>query len=209
MHSIHVTLHKVMRKLQTELPVTAWERSGAITHVDGDTDIGIGRMTEQDIAVIGMIFGACWNKALACEASSRPVNLKASAMNKLLKECWKPCQVKLKAGLHTKQSYNNRHVLAPASIHTHTTTTTTTTHNHTTHTDTYSMGSRCWILFGNIGPIPKRVTSLWGKSSLNYECTTTVFPQFTIQKIKRHHCMSIGLQLEKHFVRVPNLLVLK
>ena len=106
LQSINVKPRTVTRKilLSPESPATAWERHGEITV--GGEDIDIARWTDQDIAVLGMVFGVCWNRALECEASSRPNKSKPPAMRKLLQDCWKPCKAKLKVGLHTKQNQN-------------------------------------------------------------------------------------------------------
>ena len=85
--------------------------------------------------------------------------------------------------LHTHHTVHHRHNHHP-------------THTRT-HADTYSMESRCWILFNNTGPIPKRVISSWGKSRLHYDCITKVCPRCTSQKTKPPHCTSTGHALPR------------
>ena len=95
--------------LSPATPSTAWDRCVA-TRVK-DTP----QWTEQDLAVLGLIFGTCWEKALVCEASSRPMNLKASAMRKLLKERWQSCRVRLQPGLYIKKQCR-RHLFDGHSV---------------------------------------------------------------------------------------------
>lgn len=83
--------------LSPATPSTAWDRCVAARGKDTP------QWTEQDLAVLGLIFDTCWEKALACEASSRPMKLKAAAMCKLLQKRWMACRVSLQAGLHTKK----------------------------------------------------------------------------------------------------------
>ena len=57
--------------------------------------------SDQDLAVLGLLFGPLWVKAKECEASSRPRGLTCMAMEKLFQKSWdSACDVKLKEGLY-------------------------------------------------------------------------------------------------------------
>ena len=58
--------------------------------------------SDQDLAVLSLLFGPLWRKAKECEVSSRPQQFKSAGMRKLMKNIWqKTCALKLKDGKFT------------------------------------------------------------------------------------------------------------
>ena len=59
--------------------------------------------SDQDLAVLGLLFSECWTKATGCEASTQRAHLKSSAMARILKVAWKQCGVKLHEGQYVQR----------------------------------------------------------------------------------------------------------
>ena len=59
---------------------------------------GIEDWSDQDLAVLGLLFGPLWQAAKDCEASSRPHSLKVANIAKLFHKSWNKTGVKLKTG---------------------------------------------------------------------------------------------------------------
>lgn len=65
-------------------------------------------LSEQDVAVLCLLFFRCWEAAKRCEATQQPLALKSASIVRLVKKQWKPCGVRLQEGKYTKR-VSNRH----------------------------------------------------------------------------------------------------
>ena len=60
--------------------------------------------SDQDLTVLGLLFGPLWQKAKECEMSSKPHQFKSAGMRKLMQTIWKKtCDLDLNAGEFTTE----------------------------------------------------------------------------------------------------------
>ena len=63
-------------------------------------------LSQQDVAVLCLLFFCCWEEAKRCEASQQPLPLKSSNLVRVMKKEWTTCGVRLQAGKYTKKVSN-------------------------------------------------------------------------------------------------------
>ena len=77
-----------------------WDRVKAADAVC-DTTLGTD-WSVQDVAVLSLLLYH-WQEAKDIQATKQPMNLKFSALVKILQSKWKPCRVKLSSGQHVRK----------------------------------------------------------------------------------------------------------
>ena len=90
-------------------------RRSLLSSFNDTKSMGYNNMTDQDLAVLGILF-AKWDDACKCEARNQPLQLKSSALLKIIKTQWRRCGISLRAGIHTKKHPSGRYDFDASSI---------------------------------------------------------------------------------------------
>ena len=93
-------------QLQNIVTVDSCDVWDDVSAKDAVCDNNLGTdWTNQDVAVLSLIFYH-WQEAKDIEATKQPLNLKSSALVKMLQSKWNVCRVQLKSGQHMRKVRN-------------------------------------------------------------------------------------------------------
>ena len=72
--------------------------------------------TPQDLAVLGIIFGPCWDNLKEIDSSAKPGPFKASSARKIVLKHWNQCGLRLQKGVHIKEGKHHKHQFDGSSV---------------------------------------------------------------------------------------------